>query len=104
MEIFYKALAEADAQKQADFFNGFYRHLRIICKRRHELQMAYVADHLDVNGREFATSLAEFAKLAVETRSKVETEIGDLYQQQRELEREIARKREQLEAVNEQPA
>lgn len=102
MELLYKALAEADANDQAEFLNGFYRHLRVICKGRHDHQIAYIAETLDENGREFAASLAEFAKLAYESRSKRESELADLYRQRRELEEEIARKREQLEKLNEQ--
>jgi hypothetical protein len=76
--IFARALAETDAGKQAAFLNVFYHYLKVGCKGRHETQVSYIADALDTNGREFAESLAIFAKFAMETRAKVETELQQL--------------------------
>lgn len=88
--IFAHALAAADSNCQAEFFNEFYRHLKLISKGRQENQLSYIADSLDENGREFAASLSEFAKLSVEARSKIEQEMSELYRQRRELEEEVA--------------
>ena len=99
MKIFYDALASADADDQAEFFNGFYRHLRVMCKGREDTQIAYIADRLDENGRMLAESLHEFSKLAVEARAKHESEIQNLYQQKHELEKEIEALNKQKETI-----
>lgn len=85
-----KALAESDAHVQATFLNEFHRLLKIVCKGRSDNQICYIADELDANGREFAEQLNASAKLASESRVKVENEIRDLWRQKRELETEIA--------------
>lgn len=99
MDIFYQALATTDAKKQAEFFNGFYRCLRLACRdeNRTEMQICYLSDHLDEHGRAFAAQLAAFAKLSLETRTKTEEEISELWRQRSDLERELAELRERRE-------
>lgn len=89
-DLFIKALAEADSTTQAIFFNDFYRLLKVRCQGKHETQICYIADDLDENGRELFHSLNEFAKLAVESRAKIETGISELHRTRHELEKEIA--------------
>lgn len=89
-DIFADALACADAEAQAQFFNNFYRHLRVACKGREETQLCYIADHLDENGRAMFKELHEFAQISIETRAKTESTIAELYGRRRELEAEVA--------------
>lgn len=99
--LFAHALATANADQQAAFLNEFYRMLKVVCKERHETQLAYIADHLDENGRELCASLHEFAKLVLESRAKREVEMVDLYHQKHELEKEVDDLRQQRATVKE---
>jgi FtsZ-binding cell division protein ZapB len=99
--LFASALAGADAQTQATFFNDFYRCLKLSSKGRHESQVCYIADYLDENGREFAKELNTFALLAVESRAKLETEVQELYRNRHELKMQVAELREQRATVQE---
>lgn len=90
------ALAQADAETQAQFFNEFYRLLKVLCKDRHETQIHYIADELDSNGREFAEILHGSAQGAVRARAETENKISDLYRQKGELEREIEHLKEAI--------
>jgi hypothetical protein len=83
------ALAESSADLQAKFFNEFYRLLKVSSRGRHEQQVCYIAECLDENGREFADSLNAFAKLAFESRVKIEAEMSRLYQDRNNLIEEI---------------
>lgn len=94
MSLFYKALAEGDADEQAEFFNGFYHALKMCCHGKHETQICYIAERLDSNGREFAKMLNSFADLAVESRATLEANIKELWEQKRSLEKEIAEVKE----------
>lgn len=73
MSVFAHALAEADADIQAEFFNEFFRHLKVISKERHDTQLSYIADRLDSNGREFAESLSQFARFQMMNESRLWT-------------------------------
>lgn len=87
--VFCDAIAEGDADVQAEFLNELLRHLRVRCRGNHDSQLCYIAERLDSNAREMIDSLNQFAKLAVESHSKMEVEIGELYRQRRELEEEV---------------
>jgi hypothetical protein len=97
--LFAKALAESDSKTQAEFLNEFYRLVKCTSRDRADLQLCYIAEDLDANGRELCAELHKHALLAVETRAKYETEISSLYSQRSELESEIARLVEEHKAL-----
>lgn len=88
-DLFARALAEADDETQAEFFNEFAKHLKLCCKGRAETQIHYIADHMDSNGRELCELMRGACLAAVETRAKLETNISDLHQQRHDLEKQI---------------
>lgn len=87
--LYAKALAESDAATQAEFFNQFSHFLRLCCKGQWETQCHYMADHLDTNGAALCDVLHHSAIVAAESRAKAQTEISLLWDQRRNLEKEI---------------
>lgn len=90
MNMFAKALAEADSDEQAKFLNDFSRHLKLCCNDRVQNQFCWIADALDSNSRELIIDLAEFIKLNDESRPKHERSLSEMRNEQRELEKQIA--------------
>ena len=95
MNIFAKALAEADSREQANFFNEFSRALILACGDGDHRQVCYFSEELDSNARKLIKDLAEFISLHEESRPKIERTLSELRQQQYELERQIADLKEQ---------
>ena len=57
--LFARALAGAESQEQADFFNEFCSSMMGICKGREGMQLWYVGEKLDESAAKMLRELAD---------------------------------------------
>ena len=59
-----KELAHGDDDEQSGFLNAFAKELTVGCRGgKHETQVCYISDKLDMHGADLVIELAEFIRL-----------------------------------------
>ena len=67
-------LASATDEEQAELFNAFGRYLKVTCKEKYDMQLAYMSAHLDKHGIEILKAMGNFATFEEEDPSKLKND------------------------------
>jgi len=101
MELFARALAEANSDEQAAFINAFAAHLLHGCPShyKHESQLCYIADALSPAARQMVKSLAAFLELSAQRAAELREAWTPAQAQLDELNAKIEARRKELEEL-----